>query len=301
MLICFERLYDKLTLLLNGKDERDKMKTVLITGASSGIGKATAIYFSEHGWNVAATFRSVDNTWEFSQRKNIATFPLDVTDIESVELCIEQVLERFGRIDVLINNAGVYTTAPLELNDECDIARIINTNIIGTLTMTKAILGHFRENKSGTIVNISSIAGRVTFPFQTVYHTSKWAIEGMSESLHYELAPVNIKVKVVEPGMVKTDLYRSTMNRSFEHYPVDYQNRFKNWYHFLMDHYDKSYDPLLDAKTIYRATTDNRSKLRYSSDLNTQLILFLRSILCLSTFQYIIKKITKLNNLSKFQ
>lgn len=269
------------------------MKTVLITGASSGIGKETAILFAEKSWNVIATMRNTEHFSQFANYKNITTYSLDVRDRESIDSCIKQAIKDFGKIDIIVNNAGVYTTNPLELTPNETIDNIIDTNIKGVLYTTKVILEHFRKNKSGTIVNISSIAGRATFPFQSVYHTSKWAIEGFSESLYYELKPLNIKVKVIEPGMVKTNIYNSVLNMPFEKYPNEYQNNFNSWHKLLMKNYKNGYPPSLDAKTIYKAVNSKSSKLRYTSDFNTKLVLFLRSLFPLSIFQKIVKGQTK--------
>lgn len=266
------------------------MKTILITGASSGIGKETAILFAEKGWKVAATMRNRENLSMFADSKNIKTYLLDVKDKASVTACTGQVIRDFGKIDVIVNNAGVYMTNPLELTNDETIDDIVDTNIKGVLYTTKAILGHFRENKSGMIVNISSIAGRVTFPFQSVYHTSKWAVEGLSESLYYELKPLNIKVKVVEPGMVKTNIYNSVLNFSFEQYPDEYRINFKKWHRYLMNNYKNGYSAELDARIIYKAVNSNNSKLRYTTDFTTKLAFFLHSLFPLHVFQRIIKK-----------
>jgi len=199
-------------------------------------------------------------------------------------------LQEYGSVDVIINNAGIYETEPLEFVAHETIDKIIKTNVNGILYMTKAIIPHFRERKGGIIVNISSIAGRVTFPYQSVYHASKWAIEGLSEGLKYELNPLNIKIKVVEPGMVKTNLYNSIIDKTFEKYPIDYSKNFKNWHTYLIENYQKGYNPSLDAKTIYKAVNDKNAKLRYTTDFKTKLVFFLRRIFTLSMFQKIIGK-----------
>lgn len=266
------------------------MKTILITGAASGIGKATAILFSENGWNVVAAMRNIEKCPELSERRNIKALYLDVKDRKSIDYCIEQTISDFGKIDAVVNNAGIYITDPLELSSDEDIENLVRTNIIGTISVTKAILKHFRENKAGVIVNVSSIAGRVTFPFQSVYHTSKWAIEGMSESLLYELKPLNIKVKIIEPGMVKTHLYQSVLNKLADEYPISYKSNFKQWHSYLMHNFKNGYSPILDAKTIYKAVNDNSFKLRYRSDFTTRMVLSIRSFLGLTLFQSIIKK-----------
>lgn len=266
------------------------MKTVLITGASSGIGKATALLFEKKGWNVIATMRNPTHFSQFDNNKNITAYKLDVKDKNSVNTCIEQAIQDFGKIDVIINNAGIYTTNPLESTPNEIIEDIVETNIKGVLYITKTILEHFRKNRSGIIVNVSSIAGRVTFPFQSVYHTSKWAIEGFSESLYYELKSLNIKVKVVEPGMVKTNIYNSVLECPKEQCPNEYKTNFEKWHSYLMKSYRNGYAPELDAKTIYKAANSKSTKLRYSSDFTTKLVFFLRTLFPLSIFQCIIKK-----------
>lgn len=270
------------------------MKTVLITGASSGIGKSTALYFSKKGWKVAATMRNMLKGDELTKCPNIKIYQLDVNDKQSVNNCVEHVLADFGQIDVVVNNAGVYTTGAFEFTPDEVIDTIVDTNIKGVMNVTKAVVGYFRERKQGVIVNISSVAGRVTFPFQSVYHTSKWAIEGFSEGLQYELNPFNIKVKVVEPGMVKTNLYDSLFDTP-TNYPSDYKNQFVKWHANLMSNFKAGYNPELDAKTIYKAVTSKSSKLRYTSDFSTRFVLFLRSIFSLSAFQRIVMKICKMN------
>ena len=269
------------------------MKTILITGASSGIGKETAVLFAQKGWKVAATVRNTEHFNLFADIKNVTPYVLDVKDSDSVKSCIKQAIYDFGKIDVIVNNAGVYTTNPLELTPDETIDDIVETNINGVIRVTKAILKHFRENKSGVIVNVSSVAGRISFPFQSVYHTSKWAVEGFSESLYYELKPLNIKVKVVEPGVVKTNLYRSVQNFPIEQYSDGYRANFKKWRDYQTKSFDKvGYLPELDAKIIYKAVNSKSTKLKYPTDFMGKSLIFMRSLLGLSVFQSIIKKMT---------
>ncbi len=268
------------------------MKTILITGASSGIGKETAILFAQKGWKVAATMRNSDNFSLFSDYENIRSYLLDVKDTNSIETCLKQVIQDFGKIDVLVNNAGIYTIDPIEYTSDQIINDIIDTNIKGVIFTTKFILKHFRENKAGTVVNISSIAGRSTFPFQTVYHTSKWAVEGFSESLLYELKPLNIKVKVIEPGVVKTNIYNSVLNPHFDEYPEDYRSNFKRGYHLLMKNLKSGYLPANDANTILKAVNSKSFRLRYTTDFTTKLAVFLHRFLPLNIFQFIINRLS---------
>ena len=138
--------------------------TILITGASSGIGKATAKYFQEKGWNVIATMRRPENEEELSKLDNVLLTRLDVTDLDSINEAINKGISAFGKIDVVPNNAGYGAYGPLEAFTRDHIIRQFNTNVIGLLDVTRAVLPHFRENKSGTLINISSIGGKSKEP-----------------------------------------------------------------------------------------------------------------------------------------
>lgn len=181
------------------------MKTILITGASSGIGKATAQHFQAAGWNVVATMRDPSAGADLRRLDNVLVTRLDVTDSAAITDAVADGLARFGRIDVLLNNAGYGAYGPLEAFSMDRIRRQFDTNVIGVLETTKAVLPHMRANRAGTIVNVSSIGGRITFPLGTLYHGAKFAVEGLSEALHYELEPFGVRVRIIEPGMIKTD------------------------------------------------------------------------------------------------
>lgn len=181
------------------------MNTILITGASSGIGKATALRFQAEGWNVIATMRDPAAGAELAALDNVLVTRLDVTDGASIVAAVAEGIARFGRIDTLLNNAGYGAYGPLEAFSTERIRRQFDTNVIGLLEVTKAVLPHMRANKAGTIVNISSIGGQITFPLGTLYHGTKFAVEGLSEALHYELEPLGIRVRIVQPGMIRTD------------------------------------------------------------------------------------------------
>ena len=144
------------------------------------------------------------------------------------------------------------------------------------------------------IVNMSSIAGRATFPYQSVYHTSKWAVEGLSESLYYELEPMGIRVKVVEPGVVKTNLYESLADSKFEMYPKEYKDSFVKGYNSQLKQLKNGYSPILDAKPIYKAVNSKSSKLRYTTDSTKKMDMFLNWFLPLSLFRGMIKKMNGL-------
>lgn len=266
------------------------MKTIVITGASSGIGKATAELFSRNGWIVAATMRDIEKASQFKNLSNVNCYLMDVTHVESVDKCIGQIIQEFGRIDVLLNNAGIYETGPFESTSSEDIERLIQTNIRGVVNVTKAVLPHLRQNKDGMIVNVSSIAGRATFPFQSVYHLTKWAVEGFSEALRYELQDLNISVKSFAPGSVKTNLWNDLEKQPVENYPEEYKSNFRNWFSYLNANIQKGFLPEHEALAIYQAVTDKKNKFRYSSDRNTKMATFLHNVLPTNVFQRIISK-----------
>jgi NAD(P)-dependent dehydrogenase (short-subunit alcohol dehydrogenase family) len=180
-------------------------KTVLITGASNGIGKATAKYFLQKGWNVAATIRSPINAGDRTKTENMICPYLDVTKLEAIEQAIGETVEHFGRIDVLVNNAGYALMGPLEGVTPAQLEQQFQTNFFGMVSTIQTVLPILRRQGQGAIVNVASISGRLAFPLASSYHATKWAVEGLSESLHYELRRFNIGVKIIEPGGIQTN------------------------------------------------------------------------------------------------
>lgn len=237
-------------------------KTILITGASSGIGKATAIHFQQKGWNVIATMRSPEKDTELSKLENVYLEKLDVLDLQSIENAIQNGIQKFGKIDALVNNAGYGAYGPLETFPRENIIKQFNTNVIGLMDVTKAIIPHFRQNKNGVIVNISSIGGQMTFALGSLYHGTKFAVEGISESLHYEMAELGVKVKIVEPGFIATDFG----GRSFD-FQAGYVSEYQPIINALMKQWQNPDNtispPSLVAEVIFNAVTDGTNQLRY--------------------------------------
>jgi hypothetical protein len=180
-------------------------KVVFITGISSGFGKSISKRLAQKGYVVYGTYRTA---CEVDSKVN--ALQLDVTDKEGVNRCINQVLEKEGKIDILINNAGMHTGGPLEIISDDLIRLQMETNFMGAVHTVKAILPSMRRHKEGTIVNITSIGGIMGLPFQGYYSAAKFALEGWSEALRMELRPFNIKVIAIEPGDFHT---RNTANR----------------------------------------------------------------------------------------
>ena len=179
----------------------EEKKTVFITGTSSGLGKLTAKYFAAAGWNVAATMRTPEKETELDKLENIRIFKLDVTNPKQVKTATEQAIEAFGKIDIVVNNAGMGTYGALELATEEDIDWQFAVNTRGPINVIRAFLPHFRDNKGGMFINISSFMGVTTaVPLGSLYNMSKFALEGLTEGLYYELKPLNIDLRLIEQG-----------------------------------------------------------------------------------------------------
>ncbi len=239
-------------------------QTVLITGSSSGIGEATALLFHQRGWNVIATMRNPgERKTRLHEIDAIEKIHLDVLDTASMDAALEQALAKFSRIDVLVNNAGYGLVGPFEASTPVQIRRQFDTNLFGLMELTRRILPHFRENQHGTLINVASIGGRLTFPLYSLYHGTKWALEGFSESLQHELRPFGIRVKIIEPGPIKTDFYDRSMeimrNDELTIYDEFVTRRMKN----MTRSVTLGLQPRAVAKTIVRAASMRSRKLRY--------------------------------------
>lgn len=253
-------------------------KTVLITGSSSGIGRAAAFYFQKMGWNVAATMRSPEHETELKLLANVKLYTLDVTSEDSIAKAIAAVKTEFGRIDVLVNNAGFAALGIFEAANNKEVQRQFDTNVFGLMSMSKAIIAHYREQGGGTIINVSSIAGRMAFPLYSLYHATKWAVDGFSESLQYELEPFNIRVRIVEPGLIKTDFYgRSQLLLSMNDVP-QYQQLLDKGEQTIAAFSRKGSHPDVVAKAIYKAAISKSKKLRYPVAGGASLFIFMRWI-----------------------
>jgi NAD(P)-dependent dehydrogenase (short-subunit alcohol dehydrogenase family) len=249
------------------------MKTILITGASSGIGKATALRFQAEGWNVVATMRDPSAGADLAALDNVRVARLDVTDAGSIAAAVADGIARFGQIDVLLNNAGYGAYGPLEAFSAKRIRRQFDTNVIGLLEVTKAVLPHMRSNRSGTIVNVSSIGGQVTFPLGTLYHGTKFAVEGLSEALHYELEPLGIRVRIVEPGMIKTDFGGRSFDFAMDESVADYAPTAEAMGRLFGKLATDPSAPEVVAGVIWQAVTDTGNRLRYRAGTDAHALL----------------------------
>jgi NAD(P)-dependent dehydrogenase (short-subunit alcohol dehydrogenase family) len=240
----------------------DNSRVWFITGASKGLGRALTEAVLDNGERVLATARDADAITDLPQRypgQAIAS-ALDVTDPEQASEAAARVLNEFGRIDVLVNNAGYGLLGALEELSDQDLRDQFETNLFGVVNVTRAVLPHFREQRSGHIVQISSLSGVVPNPGESAYAATKFALEGMSESLAQEVAHLGIRVTIVEPGPVRTEFAGSSLRRAD---PIDDYADSVGQVRELLAQLDGSQpnDPARVAQSIIRATEQDEPPL----------------------------------------
>jgi NAD(P)-dependent dehydrogenase (short-subunit alcohol dehydrogenase family) len=233
------------------------MKTIFITGASSGLGKATAKLFSAKGWNVIATMRTPAREKELGSLPNTSVLELDVSNPKQILEVVERVTST-GRVDVVLNNAGYALTGPLEASTDEQVIAQINTNQLGAILVTKAFIPHLREQKSGMFLTTTSIGGLVAFPLNAIYHATKWALEGFAESLAFESGSFNISVKTISPGGIKSDFMGKAQMVEDKHYAEMFQKMLAMFGGAL-----PGSTPEQIAEVVYEAATDGKEQLRY--------------------------------------
>lgn len=268
------------------------MKTVLITGSSSGIGKAAVQFFQAKGWQVAATMRRPENETELNTLDNVKLYALDVTKPDSVKTAIAQTIEDFGGIDVVINNAGYGLGGPFETATEEQIQRQFDTNLFGVMRVTREVLPHFRARKAGTFVNITSIGGLITLPYFSLYHGTKWALEGFTESLRFELEPFNIKVRLVEPGGVSTDFAGRSLDMTTNDADIDAYNA--HLQKIMVAYMDENRAlqrsaPVQIAEVIFEAATSESDQMKYVAGEDAKQLWQARQNMPLEDFHAMIK------------
>ncbi|EIA08794.1 SDR family oxidoreductase [Flavobacterium frigoris] len=248
-------------------------KTILIMGASSGIGKETAKLFQSKGWNVIATMRNPANETELNKLENVLVTQLDVLDVASIQDAFNEGIQKFGNIDVLLNNAGYGAYGPLEAFSRDQIVRQFNTNVIGLLDVTKTVLPHFRQNKKGVIINISSIGGKMSFPLGSLYHGTKFAVEGISESLNFEVEQFGGQVKIVEPGMIATDFGGRSFDFSNDENMAEYQKIVGALMTAMPAMAENASPASVVAAVIFEAATDGKNQLRYTAGEDAKMLM----------------------------
>ena len=236
-------------------------KTVFITGSSSGLGRAAAKLFASRGWNVLATMRSPEKEKELATLPNVVLLPLDISDRQQITQAANDALAR-GEVDVVFNNAGYGMSGPLEGVTDEQMLRMLHTNLMGPIRVTKAFTPYFRAKRAGLFINTTSIGGLITVPFNSTYHATKWALEGWSEAMAFELNQFGIGMKIIEPGGMRTDFF----TRSFDvarH--ADYDVLVNRVMSAITDpkQMDSYSTPEQIAEVVYEAATDGKDQLRY--------------------------------------
>jgi NAD(P)-dependent dehydrogenase (short-subunit alcohol dehydrogenase family) len=234
-------------------------RSIFITGASSGLGKATAQLFQSKGWNVVATMRNPDKETELAKLANTTLIPLDVTDPEQIKVAVSKAISLHD-IDVVFNNAGYGLMGAMEaLNDE-QILKQINTNLLGVIRVTQAFIPYFRKRKQGLFINTTSMGGLFGFPLHSIYHATKFGVEGWAESMSFELGLHNIGIKTIAPGGISTDFIGRSLDRSSH-----------SAYAALEDKLSANVDSMMEAASapeqiatiVYEAATDGKDQVRY--------------------------------------
>jgi NAD(P)-dependent dehydrogenase (short-subunit alcohol dehydrogenase family) len=229
-----------------------------VTGASAGIGEAAARSLIGAGFTVYGTSR---NVVAGEERDGVVFLPLDVTDDDSVAGAVREVLDRSGRIDVLVNNAGLGVAGAAEESSIEQARALFDTNLFGSMRMTRAVLPHMREQGSGRIINVSSVLGFMPAPFMALYAASKHAIEGYSESLDHEVREQGVRVLLVEPAYTKTSFDTNAIPAD-EPLPV-YARRREALDVLMAEAINAGDEPSVVGEAIVAAATDSRPKLRY--------------------------------------
>jgi NAD(P)-dependent dehydrogenase (short-subunit alcohol dehydrogenase family) len=246
---------------------------VLITGASSGIGLAAAHLFAERGWRVAATMRNPSDGSALAGHSKVELLALDVTDAGSVIAAVAAAQDAFGRIDVLVNNAGYGLFGPFETASDEQIRHQFATNVDGVFAVTRAVLPTMRRQQSGTIINVASLGGLVAMPFYSLYNATKFAIVGFTESLSYELAPLGIRAKFIAPGGVATEFAGRSLARTFTNNEHAYRDSLSRAMAAVSARRGNYSSPESIAEVIFKAATDGTDQVMYLAGQDAEQVL----------------------------
>lgn len=244
------------------------MKVTLVTGSSTGIGFETSLHLARQGFRVYATMRRLEKAEplrEAAAREKlpVEVLALDVTDAAARERVVEEITGREGVLDVLVNNAGVGGATPLELTPEAEHREIFETNYFAAVELIRLVLPAMRERRSGTIVNVSSITGRIATPNQTAYSASKWALEAASEALAHEVFAFGIRVALIEPGVVMTEIFNNSAPRTRYDRDSPYRQIMRRNGKMYEAGFRRNVPARAVAQAIHDAITRPDPKLRY--------------------------------------
>lgn len=263
---------------------------VLITGASSGIGEAVARAFAEKGFEVFGTSRNPGRTEPIA---GVEFVQLDVTDPESVARAVSTVVQRAGRIDVVVNNAGFGVLGAAEESSTAQAQQLFDTNFFGLVRVTREVLPYLRAQRSGRIINISSVLGFIPAPYGALYSASKHAVEGYSESLDHETREFGVRVSVIEPGYTKTSFDAAAVDADS---PIDsYASIREHVKDTLRKSIPTGDDPAVVARVVLKAATSRTPKLRYPAGPLARQLTVLKKFAPAGLLDKGIRKANKLN------
>jgi NAD(P)-dependent dehydrogenase (short-subunit alcohol dehydrogenase family) len=266
-----------------------RTKTVLLTGASRGIGEATARYFIDQGWSVAAAMRTPGASL-LAPSNRLRLYEMDLTSAQSVTAAVEAAIADFGRIDVVVNNAGLCVVGALEELTEADDRLVLETNVLGAMRVTRAVLPHMRACGGGRIVNVSSMCGQMTLPLYSAYCASKWGLEGFSESLAFETRQSGIKVKIVQPAVHRTGSFEGQIAGRAARAAHPAYAAFSDGVLKRMAAFEqKAPGPDAVARAIHKASTDRWPRLRYP--VGSRAALFARRVVPSALYVRVVRRI----------
>ncbi len=283
-----------------------KTKTILITGATAGIGRSTALHLARQGHHVIASGRKVIELAKLKAEAmetglKLDTLVLDVTSITSIADSVSEVSRLTGGhgLDVLVNNAGFGVLGPTSEITDAETRRQFETNVFGLINVTRAFIPQMRERRSGRIINVSSVGGKITLPFFGVYNATKYAVEAMSDALRYELQPFGIKVVVIEPGVIKTNFEATALQSTDQFKDTVYgpsmakqeamskiANRFAG-------------EPIVIAKAISRAISARRPWARYVAPRFNAMMFWMSAMLPTRMWDWTMRKMGFIGLISK--
>ncbi|MDT0346002.1 oxidoreductase [Streptomyces litchfieldiae] len=261
----------------------------LVTGASSGIGEAASLALAAAGFEVVGTSRDTANV---TPRPGVTFVDLDVASDTSVASAVQQVIDRFGRIDVLVNNAGIGSAGAAEETSVAQAQSVFDINVFGVIRMTNAVLPHMRARGGGRVINISSIVGFVPQPYMAVYAASKHAVEGYSESVDHEVREHGVRVLLVEPAWTSTAFEANSVQTDR---PLQVYARQRHIFEeYMAGAVRDGDDPAVVARQIVAAATDSKPKLRYAAGARTGRVHTMRRIVPSRMFDQQLRKLNRL-------